>query len=342
MSLLGLKNLNIQMTVAEIPDMHGMFGYLKELIPFAKAAKKAAKDVDCAIIRLPSMPATMVLHYYKKKAKKYAIEVVVDPEDAYASNPIAKKAFTKLLKKQCLDANGVSYVTCEFLQNKYPSFSRINGENEDHFESYYSTIRLKENYFGEPKEYIGKKRFVIIHTANNMNNNVKGHEELLLAVRKVVDRDYDVSVRFVGDGALRGVFENKAKELNLSNRVTFVGRLAGSEAVRNELINADFLVFPTKAEGLPRTVIEAMAVGLPCISTPVAGIPELLEADDMIDPADVDGFAERIIEYMTDTQMMEEKSRRNIKKAREYSEKILVKRRNEFYSKLKALCQIGD
>ena len=78
-----------------------------------------------------------------------------------------------------------------------------------------------------------------------------------------------------------------------------------------------------------------MAVGLPVISTPVAGIPELIEKEDMIDPTDIKGFAKRIIEFISNSKMMEEKSKRNIKKAKEYSETILCIKRNNFYEELK-------
>ncbi|MDO4990728.1 MAG: glycosyltransferase family 4 protein, partial [Eubacteriales bacterium] len=87
------------------------------------------------------------------------------------------------------------------------------------------------------------------------------------------------------------------------------------------------------------TVIEAMAVGLPCISTPVAGIPELLEPEDMIAPTDVEGFADRIIDLLSDPETMEKKSARNIAKAKEYSDEQLQNKRNAFYGKLRLLAE---
>lgn len=328
------------MTVVDLPDMHGISAYFKELFPFIKSAKNAASAADCAIIRLPSVAAFMVLHFFKKTKKKYALEVVVDPETAYAESKVAKMLFTKLLKRYCRKADGVSYVTSEFLQKKYPSYIRLYGDDKKHFESFYSTIRLSEDYYGQPKDYICKKTFTVIHTANNMNNSIKGHEVLLDAVSKVINSGYDVYLRFIGDGVLKEKFIAKAENLGIFDRVTFVGRLSESNAVREELINADLFVFPTKAEGLPRSVIEAMAVGLPCISTPVAGIPELLEPEDMIDPNDINGFAKRITEFISHPEMMEQKSQRNIAKAREYNEDVLAKRRNEYYRKLKELAEV--
>ena len=288
-------------------------------------------------MRLPSVAAFMVLHFYKKTGKKYALEVVVDPETAYAESKISKTLFTKLLKKYCMKADGVSYVTAEFLQKKYPSYVRTHTDHKNHFESHYSTIRLTDDYFGQPKTYAKKDSFTIVHTANNMNNRIKGHEVLLDAVSIVINSGYNVYLKFVGDGVLKNTFVEKARKLGIENRVTFVGRLSKSQAVRNELITSDLFVFPTKAEGLPRSVIEAMAVGLPCISTPVAGIPELLEPEDMKDPLDVDGFASRIIEFISNPELMQKKSIRNINIAKDYSEEHLLQKRNSFYEKLKDL-----
>lgn len=328
-------------TVAELPDMHGMADYLKKLVPFLAAARKSVDGADCALVRVPSVPASAVLRYVRRRGLPCALEVVVDPEDAYAANPPASRFFSRLLKKQCRQADGVSYVTRDFLQQKYPSHLRLYGEDGRHFESAYSTIRLGEDYFGRPRSYAGQRAFTLIHTANNMNNDVKGHEVLLRAAAAVRAAGFDIRLRFVGDGALRPRFEELSRELGLSDRTVFTGRLSDAGAVRDELLRADLMVFPTKAEGLPRTLIEAMAVGLPCLSTPVAGIPELLEPEDMLPPTDAEGFARRIAQLLSDPETMERKSLRNLEKAREYSDTRLQERRNDFYRKLRRLAEGG-
>lgn len=327
------------MTVAELPDMHGAADYFKKLISFLACARASTAHVDCAVVRLPSIPASAVLRYIKRKRIKHALEIVVDPEDAYADHAFASRYFSRLLRKQCREADGVSYVTGEYLQRKYPSSVRLFGEDGRHFESSYSTIRLSDDYFGEARTFTGKSSFTIIHTANNMNNDVKGHEVLLQAAAIALEKGFDIRVRFVGDGTLRKHFEESAEKLGLKNRTVFVGRLSSADAVRDELLRADLLVFPTKAEGLPRTIIEAMAVGLPCISTPVAGIPELLEPEDMIGPTDVEGFADRIMALISDPEQMEQKSVRNIQKAKAYSDTLLQERRNAFYRNLRHLAE---
>ena len=65
-----------------------------------------------------------------------------------------------------------------------------------------------------------------------------------------------------------------------------------------ELKKNDVFIFPSKSEGLPRAVIEAMAVGLPCLSTPVGGIPELIDEEYLFDPLDEMGFTNAIKRFL--------------------------------------------
>lgn len=140
-----------------------------------------------------------------------------------------------------------------------------------------------------------------------------------------------------GDGDRRVELEHMAEELGIGDRVRFTGLLSSSREVRDRLLGADLFIFLTKAEGLPRAVIEAMAVGLPCLSTPVNGIPELLPPQYMFNPIDVDGFANKIIQLISNPEEMSQMSKMNIHKAREYEYEILDKRRCCFYSKLKKI-----
>lgn len=324
--------------VIELPFMSGMKKYITNYLSFANSAKEAAKEGDCAVIRLPSVAASMLLKYYKRTGKPYVIEVVADPQDAYASNKLAKNMYTWQLKKSALQANGVSYVTEFFLQSKYPSFSRLNGESDRYFESYYSTIDLPETYFTSPRVHNRKKnKFTFVHTANSINNDIKGHDIMINILKKVRERHYDVHVIFIGDGSKRNYFEQTSREMGVENYVTFTGLLSSPSKVREILIKGDIFVFPTKAEGLPRAVIEAMAVGLPCISTPVNGIPELLSKEYLFDPVDVEGFTNKIIELLNSSDKLDMMSKENIKKAKEYALSNLTLRRNEFYNKLKSI-----
>lgn len=334
-----LRSDGDRVSFAPMPMVRGMKGYLKQFIPFVRAAKRAVANEDCAIIRLPSIAATFIEAIYKRKHKPYVLEVVVDPQNAYAGNRVASKVLTTQLKKACLSANGVSYVTQYALQEQYPSRAHIDGySTEKYFESYYSSITLKESFFASARDYSQlNKKIRLVHTANNINNDVKGHDVVIKVVKNLNDLGIDASVTFIGDGDLRPELEKMAQIFDIGSKVLFTGMLGSSMEVRERLMQADIFILPTKAEGLPRAIIEAMAVGLPCLSTPVNGIPELLEKEYMFAPMYIDGFTNKIVELLQNPEKMTQASLRNINKAKEYEETVLQKRRVEFYRKLKKL-----
>ena len=124
--------------------------------------------------------------------------------------------------------------------------------------------------------------------------------------------------------------------LGVATRVQFPGHVASGDAVRAELDRADLFVLPSRQEGLPRAMIEAMARGLPCIGSTVGGIPELLATEDMVPPNDASAVARKIREVVGDPPRMVRMSARNLAKAREYSLDVLTHRRERFYEHVRA------
>ena len=113
--------------------------------------------------------------------------------------------------------------------------------------------------------------------------------------------------------------------------VEFTGALSGA-AVRSRLDAADLLVMPSRTEGLPRALIEAMARGLPAIATAVGGIPELLAPADLIAPGDPGALAAAIRSRLADPQWLADASARNLTRARAYAQAELTRRRDAFYA----------
>ena len=138
---------------------------------------------------------------------------------------------------------------------------------------------------------------------------------------------------------LRQKYEQMAKELGIRDCCQFCGLISEKEALLNELRKCHLFVVPTKAEGLPRAVLEAMAQGLPCISSPVDGVPELLESEYLVDWWDADGFAKKICELLSDWGRMVDQSEANYHKSLNYHNDILKVKRHDFYSKLYQLCK---
>lgn len=121
-------------------------------------------------------------------------------------------------------------------------------------------------------------------------HRVKGHDVLLRALAILRDEDLDltatadpdvappagrVRVLVAGDGDERDRIHGLAKELGLGPEwVTFLGF---RKDVPDLLAGMDFFVLPSRMEGLPLSILEAMARGLPVVVTPVGGVPEVVK-----------------------------------------------------------------
>lgn len=321
-----------------LPQYRGPFEFVKKYVSIQKSMKGVAENCNCAIFRIPSPIASGIKKQVVKQKLPWAVEVVNDPWDTFApgsyksiTRPAVRVFFTHQVKTMARKANGASYVTQYALQNRYPSYVRLHGEDGKHFESYYSSIILHDDYF-EENHKVPTSPYKIIHVNSCVTDYSKGHDVVIKALKKIVDAGIDARVEFIGDGPARALFEQLAEKLGVGDRVSFTGLLSSALEVRQHLLDSDIMVFPTKGEGLPRTVIEAMAVGLPVLSTPVNGIPELLSKDYLIDQQDSDGFAESAIEILTNDELWSKISRRNVDKARQYEDSILNLKRKEFYS----------
>mgnify|MGYP003303977431 CR=1 FL=1 len=323
----------------ELPMAIGAKSYIRNISVFLKSATRAVKNIDCAIIRLPSVSGMFIEMAFKKTNKPYAVEVVVDPQNAYSDNCFYKYIFTWLLRKTVKNANGVSYVTRFDLQKKYPAYSLIHGNDEKHFSEYYSSIRLKKDYYYKVREFINIRKLRIIHVANNMNNYIKGHKTALEVVQKLTIDGIDCNITFIGDGKKRNEFEDYACYLGIKEKVDFVGVISNPDLIRQKLIEADLFLFPSSAEGLPRVLIEAMAVGLPCLASPINGIPELLPGKYLFYQDDIEGFVTTIKRLYYSTSELNKMSADNFLKAQEYEDSILQGRRNAFFKKLRFLVE---
>ena len=324
-----------------VEEFKGPKEYALKYLKIKKTIPSFFEGCDCAIFRIPSTIGYQFWKEYKKLRKPYAVEVVVDPWDFAAPGtlksplrPIIRYSWTNNLKKACLEANGVSYVTKYALQERYPSTAKLKGATEEYFEEYYSSVNIPMNYYAQPRKYSVEKIYTIIHVTNFIGNHVKGHEELIEAVANLKKQGIIVNVRFVGEGTLIDEFKGYAERLGVKDQMVFSGKLSSSNEVREALLSADMFVFPSHAEGLPRVLIEAMATGLPCISTNVNGIPELLDKEWLIEVGNVQQLTDKIKEFVISPEKMEIESKKNIQRAKQYSEPVLQMRRKSFYGKL--------
>ena len=133
-------------------------------------------------------------------------------------------------------------------------------------------------------------------------HEVKGQRYLLQACRQLLDAAIDFQCHFVGEGPHLDMLRNLAAQLGLEHRVSFHGALTRGDVMQH-LRRADILVAPSilthdgRREGIPVVLMEAMACGVPCVSSQLSGIPELIcheKTGLLAVPGDVDAIADNI------------------------------------------------
>jgi glycosyltransferase involved in cell wall biosynthesis len=315
-----------------IRGYRGPIQLVKRIPQIIKSLIPALFDDAFYILRLPAtLPnfSGMILLIFKRP---FGVELVGDPSDAYSRGslrtvfaPLFQTIFILSTRLLCWYAVGTSYVTKTTLQTKYPNKSKAN-------QYYYTSLELPTEAIStvSSRQYLGKHPLRLIQVAA-MQNYYKGHDISLKIVKGLIDSNYNVHLDLIGDGPIRGELEFETRKLGISEFVTFHGRISAGESVWNMMDNAEILIHPSRQEGLPRVIIEAMARGLPCIASMAGGTPELLDSRQLIKNADENCYIKRIKEIIETPELIHEISVRNIKVAEDYTADKVIPRRNSFY-----------
>jgi glycosyltransferase involved in cell wall biosynthesis len=133
----------------------------------------------------------------------------------------------------------------------------------------------------------------------------KGQVLLLEAVAQLRERGIAVELSLVGDGPEQGGLMRAAERLGIAGSVTFRGALSPAE-VNSLYRTADVFCLPSFAEGLPVVLMEAMAHGLPVVTTRIAGIAELVQdgvSGAVVAPGRADLVAEALARLGADPEL---------------------------------------
>lgn len=138
-----------------------------------------------------------------------------------------------------------------------------------------------------------------------------------------------------GDGPERPALHNLARQLGIAGRVRFLGKADEPERI---LQASDLFVLPSLTEGMPNSLLEAMATGLPCIATRVGGTPDLIAHGQngvLVPPGDPKAVAEamaHLLEYPREAAGLGLEARRTVEAA--YSIDRIVDRYAALYREL--------
>ena len=119
------------------------------------------------------------------------------------------------------------------------------------------------------------------------------------SLKIVDDKGIDFQCTLIGEGMDFEMMKQKAESLKLINKVSFTGLLEG-QALADELASGDFLVLSSNYENMPVVILEALASGLPVVSTNVGGIKEMIDETKgiLVEPRNQEALAEAIIKMI--------------------------------------------
>ena len=195
----------------------------------------------------------------------------------------------------------------------------------------FSHINTKVDPEKVRKELGLNSRSQIIVTLGRLSKE-KGHRFLLEAARKVVSAFPDVVFLIVGQGPLERELQDFANELQLSHNVVFTGFFQDLSKILGLM---DLFVLPSLSEGLPISMLEAMAAGKPVIATNVGGVPEVIDNGEtgiVIESKNANKLATAIMTLLEDKKKAKELGRKGQKLIRErFSAEIMVEKLEEIY-----------
>jgi colanic acid/amylovoran biosynthesis glycosyltransferase len=135
----------------------------------------------------------------------------------------------------------------------------------------------------------------------------KGQHILLSAAKRLHQENRHIRLRFVGDGPDRASLESDAREMGIEKIVVFEGAV-NQDRIRDLYHTADVFALASFAEGIPVVLMEAMAMQIPCVTTWITGIPELIRngVDGLlVPPSDDSALASAIARLMDDERLRE-------------------------------------
>jgi len=192
--------------------------------------------------------------------------------------------------------------------------------------SHYNKKYIVETYNCDPKKIqvvrvpINDSHCDKVYGADRDNNTVlsvcrlhpiKGLFDAIEAFKKLSEINKNAKYIILGDGPLREALEKHVKDLSLSGKVMFVGDVSNEVALKHIAECTVFLLPSVIAadgdrDGIPTSLIEAMYLKTPVISTCVSGIPELItdkESGFLVNSGDVENISSRLIELFDNTSL---------------------------------------
>ena len=291
-----------------------------------RTIEELIQKVDLVITKIPSVIGYMAIDLANKNSTPVLTEVMACAWDTMWNHSLRGKLVAPLMLMLCKHfakkSNYLIYVTKEHLQKKYPSRGKS---------IHCSNVEIVN--FPSDRRTINKTNRVDLSTVAAVDVKFKGQEYVIKILQKL-NKESGLKYHYnIAGGGDPSRLLSIAKKYNVANFVHYHGILSRNE-VLNLLDKTDIYIQPSKAEGLPRALIEAMSRGCACIGTYAGGTPELLSKEYLYHPTDTKTL-HKIIKTLSYEDIIQqgEINKKHVKE--HYRKDILDRRRDMFYANIK-------
>ncbi|MEI6126847.1 MAG: glycosyltransferase [Pseudomonadota bacterium] len=279
--------------------------------------KKLGIDLRC-VLKINTVikkfkPVVVHTHLYSTKYVLLPVFINRVPVRVHTVHTIALKEFTKadiIIQRAAyklfnVTPVGISTTIRDSIQQLY----RL-----ENIPLIYNGVNTKKYSIAVKKEADNIVRLINVASFSR----VKNHDMLLDAFKIVADTCQNVKLILVGDGELREEIEKKIGFYNLFDKVELMGT---REDVPDLLAQSDIFVMSSRYEGLPLTVLEAMASGLPIVATHIGGVPDIVHNNVngiLVEPENPNALARGIVELVKNADLRKNMGGRSRKLSDQY------------------------
>ncbi len=294
-----------------------------------RVIRNAVKQADAVIAYVPSRDADYAQKLAKKQGKPCLLIAIGCPWDAYWNHSWKGKLMAPLaywgMRHTLKFADRTIYVTQQFLQQRYPTNGVSIGISNvilKEFDDYSIKDRLKKI----KKMSIDSSSEIKMATCAAIDVKYKSQADVIKAISRL-KHQYNIHYYLAGQGK-QEYLSRIASAYGVLDRVHFLGIL-DANGVKKLLKTIDIYIQPSKQEGLPRSIIEALALGVPCLGANTGGIPELLPEFCIFGKGNINEIVDKIV-LILNKRRLTELTNANFLKAKEFEFDRLEKLRNQF------------
>lgn len=297
----------------------------------SRILEQAIQNSERVIIRLPSLIGGEAAALAEKYGKPYMVELVSCTWDALWNHSLRGKLLAPWswvrTRQEVKRAPMVLYVTNQFLQRRYPTAGLSVGCSD------VSLPGVDEAVLRRRLERIGGRAPggapLRLGTIAAVNVRYKGQADVIKALAALKKQGIRMEYELAGSGDPSRL-RTLAQRLGVEDQVHLLGSVP-HDKIFAWLETIDLYLQPSKQEGLPRAVVEAMSCACPVAGARTGGIPELVDEEWIFRPGDVKDIC-RILQKAA-AEDLSRQAQRSFQVATRYEKDRLEQLRGEFFQK---------